>query len=154
MIAFIAARLGMSTLLVKIIGSGLILVSVLLGLRVWGNKQWQKGNEAGRVDAIEYLENQKKAEWAAKELQLKQAAATLGEERRLAADDRAAADARVRSAIAIEKASRETLSQAVILAKRNEEVISATIKLIPATQLDDAMRIRSRELADAFSTIK
>lgn len=154
MIAFIAARLGMSTLLVKIIGSGLILVSVLLGLRIWGNKQWKKGNEAGRVDAIEYLEKQKKAEWEAKELQLKQASANLEEERKLVADDRAAADARVRSAIAIEKSSRETLSQAVILAKRNEEVISATIKLIPATQLDDAMRIRSRELADALSTIK
>ena len=58
-----------------------IALAVLYCLRLWGNKQWQKGEQQGRQHVAADLVKQKQAEWKAKEDQIARDAANLTTEK-------------------------------------------------------------------------
>jgi hypothetical protein len=63
----------------KAIIYGAIAIGILYGLRIWGNRQWQKGEIQGRQTMARDLEKQKQKEWDAREAAIKEQASSLAE---------------------------------------------------------------------------
>ena len=70
MIAWIVAKTGLSAIVVKVILCTALAGAAFYGLRLWGNKQWAKGEQQGRVSMSQELEKQNKAEWTKRQTDL------------------------------------------------------------------------------------
>jgi hypothetical protein len=139
MIAFLLS-LWANPLARKIIIYCAITLGILYGLRLWGNKQWQKGEIQGRMAMGKDIEKQKQAEWKAKEAALALAAKNLDQDKRsvLAATEQLRQDRTNLS---------KTLSdaQAAIQRERNRQY--EAVNTVPDLLLWDAIRAVSAELA-------
>lgn len=147
MIAWIAARLGVSALVAKLIIGGLLAGIVFIAIERWGAHQWEKGAARERIKVTAELESAKKAEWAAKQKEITAAAAILQDQTARLDADRKAVDERAADLERIWQASQATLAQVVTQARTRKEVSNAQIDSIPAALLIDALRAKSNELA-------
>lgn len=108
-------------------------LAVCYAIRLYGSAQWEKGQAEGRLVGIRIAEEQKKAEWEARNVELAARAAEL--------EDQAKAFEAEKAALARDlKASLEAIQ-----AERNRN--RATARDIPSDQLADALRRLSRQLA-------
>jgi hypothetical protein len=139
MIAFILG-LWSNPLARKIIIYCAITLGILYGLRLWGNKQWQKGETQGRMAMGKDIEKQKQAEWKAKEAAIAQATKTLDEEKRsvLAATEQLRQD-RVNLS--------RTLTDAQAAIQRERARAYANAAAVPDNRIWDDIRAISRELS-------
>jgi hypothetical protein len=142
MIAWIAAKLGVSVLVAELLTGGVIAAAVLFGLRLWGNAQWAKGEREGRLSGAADILKAKQAEWTARQKEIAAAAAT-------AARDKAANEALAATIAADRRSARAVLDHVLAQANRTQEANGAKISLIPGDQLDGALRAKSAELAAA-----
>jgi hypothetical protein len=126
----------------KIIIYAGVIAAICYGLRLWGNRQWQKGETAGRQFVAAQLEKQKQVEWAAKEKAISAAAANITTEKQalVAAASQLAQD---RATINL------SLKSALAAATARKEANYATVANIRASDLDAAIRSVSAELAAA-----
>ncbi len=142
MIAWLATRTGLSILAVKLILLAVASGGILYGLRIWGNKQWAKGEAAGRLYEAKAIEKQKQAEWKIKETAIAADAANVAAEKRSV---RAAADQLAQDRITIGRTLKDALAGQA--AQRNRDY--ATTANVPDDLLDGAIRTVSRQLAAA-----
>jgi hypothetical protein len=117
-----------------------IALAVLYGLRLWGNKQWSKGEAQGRLTVTKNIEKQKAAEWKEKEAAIAQATKALDDERRtvLAAAEQIRQDRANLS---------KTLSDAQAAIRRERTRDYEAVNAVPDLLLWDAIRAISAELA-------
>jgi hypothetical protein len=124
----------------KIIIYCAITLGILYGLRLYGNRQWAKGEAQGRLTVTKDIEKRKAVEWKAKETAIAQAAADLASEK-----------ASVAVAIEQLRADRADLSRTlnVTLAQIQRERIRqyANAASVPDNRIWDDIRAVSRELA-------
>jgi len=124
---------------IKLAIYGLIALGILYGLRLYGNRQWAKGELRGRLTVTKDIERQKKAEWKAKESAIALAAQSIDAEKRsvLAATEALAQDRANLS---------RTLSDAQAALQRERIKAYANAANIGAADLDAAIRAISAEL--------
>lgn len=134
------AALWMNPLVRKIAIYAAVGLAILYAARLWGNRQWQKGADAGRVYATEQAEKafqkreaELKADIQAKTAALAESRASVVQEQRELAKLRASLTAGLDKTLAEIRAGKEATNAAVIN--------------VPADRLDDALRTLSAELA-------
>lgn len=142
MITWIALKLGLSQIVVKFILFAAVSGVILFSLRLWGNKQWYKGEVAGRQFVASQLEKQKKAEWEAKEKAIASAAANINTEKKVLQADR---ERLQQERANISRSLNNALATVAKEKVRNYENVSA----IPNSELDSAIRATSAELSAA-----
>jgi|WetSurSiteA1Bulk_404760.scaffolds.fasta_scaffold02632_5 hypothetical protein len=140
MITWIALKIGLSEFIVKLTLAGLLLVGILYGLRLWGNKQWYKGEAQGRLTVAADIEKRKQAEWKTRELALKQSAADLANEK---ATVSAAADQLAQDRMTLSK----TLSSSLAAIQAERVRLYASAAAVPDNRIWDDIRAISRQLA-------
>lgn len=133
MIIWLATKLGMSQLIVKVILFAVVSGGILLCLRWWGNAQWAKGQVEGRYFAINELKKAKEVEWKAREESIAQAAKDIATDRKQLDLDRAALGKSLRDGIAASRIERGRISEIV--------------NLVPDSERNAAIRAALRELA-------
>ena len=141
MIAWIALKTGMSALAVKLILSALAIGAILYGLRLWGNRQWYKGEMAGRQNVAAQIEKQKQAEWKIKEAAIIVDAVTVATEKRAV---EAATEQLEKDRATIARSLKDSLAAIQQERRRNYENIVVSV---PDPMLWDAIRSISRDLA-------
>jgi hypothetical protein len=121
---------------------GIVVVFALYLFRIWGNQQWYKGEQQGRVSATVELEEQYRADWETKQkeieafsTQVKIDRKSLDAEKELLRQSRSGLMSSLQS----------TLSKIESARYANETNVVA----IPADELDAALRSLSAELAAA-----
>jgi len=114
----------------KIIIYGAVLLAILYGLRLWGNKQWYKGESQGRQKMAIEMEKAKQAEWAAKENAIEAEKTALDAKKEQLEKDR----------ITIYRSLNESLKAT---ADANRRAVSTAVA-VPDNQLNSAIR---RQLA-------
>jgi hypothetical protein len=124
----------------KVILYGAVLLATLYGLRLWGNRQWAKGESQGRIAATADLEKAKAAEWKKREEDLAAGAAKLAVDVKTLGAQRAEL-AGARASLV------DTFSRSMNQIRATREGNNATVFSIPDNQLDGALRDLSRELA-------
>lgn len=124
----------------KVVLYAAIALAVLYGLRLWGNKQWAKGEQQGRVSAAVEMEKDLKAAWKAREVALSDAAKNLAFERQTWATQTAEL-ARARAGL------QDSLSRSLNQIKTTHEADNAKVIAVAPDQLDAALRTLSAELA-------
>jgi hypothetical protein len=119
-----------------------IALGVLYGLRLYGNRQWSKGEAQGRLTVTKDIEKQKQAEWKAKEMVIAADSAQLaaGKLAIKAAADQLAQD---RATIA------RSLKDALAAQTATERSDYANAVSVPVDQLNTALRAISTDLASA-----
>lgn len=117
-------------------------LAILYGLYLWGNAQWRKGEQQGRVSVAIELEKKYREEWEAKSKQIEVAAATL-------AADRRTLDAQTTQLAQTRRQMQDALSATLKQISASREATDATVIALPADALDDALRGLSAELAAA-----
>jgi hypothetical protein len=133
-------KLWMNPLARKIITWAAIIGLMLYALRIYGNKQWEKGNTAGRAAAAQDIDRQKRDEWKQKEHAIAAAAGSLEEEKRVI---RAAAVQLEKDRGSIETGLNNSL--AFIRQERNRHY--ETTASVSDDHLDAALRAVSSELS-------
>jgi DNA anti-recombination protein RmuC len=119
-----------------------IAAAVLYALRIYGNRQWAKGEAAGRQVVTREIEEQKREEWQKKEAAIAAAAESLEEERRVI---RAVAEQLQKDRLSIVSDLERSLAQ--IRQERNRQYESTAV--VADDRLDTALRTVSNELAGA-----
>lgn len=117
-----------------------IALAILYGLRLWGNKQWAKGELQGRQHMARDLEKQKQKEWNAREAEIKKQSAGLAEAQ-LAIQTQA-------EQIAMDRANlSKSLAEARARIQRERETGYATAAGTPDSRIWDDIRAASTKLA-------
>jgi hypothetical protein len=124
------------------VGIGL---AILYALRLYGNAQWAKGEQTGRLNATQMIEKAKKAEWEKREAAIAEQIGQLKTEQ---------------DQISIErtnlKTARESLTAGLAGTLKKiateREANNAKNITIPADRLDDAIRDISGQLANRAPT--
>jgi len=139
MIAFLLGLWG-NPITRKIIIYCAISLSILYGLRLYGNRQLAKGEARGRLTMGRDIEKQKQAEWKAKDAAIAQATKTLDDERRtvLAAAEQIRQDRANLS---------KTLSGSLAAIQQERMRQYANAAAVPDNRIWDDIRAVSRELA-------
>lgn len=140
MIAWIAAKTGLSAIVVELILGGALIAGALFALRLWGNKQWAKGEQQGRVSMSQELEKQNKVEWAARQDAINKAASQVDADRQQVQVERANLEQ-------MRLSTQSTLRQVIAAAQTGREVSNAQAIALPPDELDAALRALSSELA-------
>ena len=117
----------------KLLLYGVVITAILLCLRWWGNSQWRKGQEAGRLFGIEEIRKTKQAEWKAKEESIAQAAAATAADRKRLDTERAA----------LQKAFSDQLS----IIRRERQSIGTAVNAVPDSERNSAIRAVLGQLA-------
>lgn len=134
------AALWANPLVRKIAIYGAIALAALYMMRLWGNRQWSKGETSGRVFMADQIEKQKKAEWEVKENAIAEAAASVAQEKQTVEAQR--------QLLARERANLSRTLKAGLEKIQNERIrASENIASVPDVALWDALREVSRELA-------
>ena len=131
MIAWLVLKTGLSAIWIKLI----LLAVVLLGIRYWGNVQWAKGEQQGRVSGMEFMRKKKDLEWAEREKAQKLEIERLLKERLSLASER----------VSLVKNLKDGLSLIRMEMDRDKTI---TIN-IPANELPNTVLSRSRNLASS-----
>lgn len=121
------------------VGVGLV---ILYALRLWGNAQWKKGEERGRVNAVDYLEKQKIIEWKVKEEQLELRKAKVETDKAQLLNERKTLDSD-------REAMQKSLSDGLARFNRQRVKNNETANKIKRSELVPAIRTLSGELAIA-----
>ena len=119
---------------------GLIAVAVLVAWRIWSNRIYDQGVEAGRITATKEIETAKQKEWAQKETEIKAQLQMIDDARYTLEQAKADLD---RSRATLTSSLTKTLAEI----KARETVVSAGVASVPADELDAALRAVSAELA-------
>lgn len=133
MIAWLALRLGLSQLLVKVILFAVASGGIFLCLRWYGNRQWQEGEAQGRKFMAIQMEKEKQAEWKAQ-----QDSIDAGKRALVVATEQLEKD---RANIY------RSLDERLRAVKTASAKVPGAVAAIPPDQLDGALRTVSRELA-------
>jgi len=123
----------------KIITYAAIIAAILYGMRLWGNKQWAKGEAQGRLSVAQDIEKKIRAEWKAKEDAIARDAASIATEKRAVA---AAAEQLAVTRANLSRSLNTTL--AAIQQERNHDY--EKVAAVPSNLLDAALRSVSGEL--------
>lgn len=142
MIAWIVAKTGISAIVVKLILCAAALGAVLFALRLYGNRQWYKGQAAGRVYEAKAIEQAKQSEWKIKAAAIAADATKVDAEK---AAIKAAADQLAKDRLSIGMDLKTALATQTA---RKERDYANTASVAP-DQLDSAIRTISAELAAA-----
>jgi hypothetical protein len=130
---------GLSALTTKLVGGGLLILLLLMGLRWYGNKAYNKGYDSGKVAGVEATMKAHEAEWAAAQKELENQKALLaGQQTQLATDKTLALTNR--------KAIQTTLDQGL---QKNREALLAlnpAIVALPEPEVNKFIRRALEEL--------
>ncbi len=140
MIAWLVMKTGFSAIVIKLL---LLLVAsgaIFWCIQYWGTKQWEKGQEAGRLYEAKAIEKAKIAVWELREKAIDIEVAQIIKEKE-SIDAAKAQLAQDRATIA------RSLKDVLAVTAARKEANNATIIAIPAAQLDSALRSVSGELA-------
>ena len=119
---------------------GLIAAAILFAWRIWSNRIYDQGVEAGRITATKEIEAAKQKEWVAKEEEIKAQFQAVEADRR-------AVDA-ARSELARTRANlTNTLTKTLAEIQGRETATGAAVSAVPVAELDNALRAVSAELA-------
>ena len=140
MISWIAMKLGLPIPAVKLILSAAAIGAICLCLRWYGNRQWYKGETAGRQFVSKELEKRKQTEWKVKEAAIASSAANIITQKRAV---EAATEQLAQDRITINRSLKDAL--AATAARRNRDYASTLA--VPDTQLWGVIRSVSGELA-------
>jgi hypothetical protein len=140
MIAWIAAKTGLSALMVKLIILAATSGAIAYGLRLYSNCAYTKGFQAGKVAAGADILKAKQSEWKTKE-------AAIAVDAKAVADEKLA----VKAAGNRLNQDRANISQALkdalaAIQQRKEGDYANTVAAVPDSQLDAALRAISAEL--------
>lgn len=124
----------------KVIIYGAVILAILYGLRLWGNKQWSKGETQGRQTMAREMEKAKQAEWKAKEDAIATAASDIATEKR---SIKVATDQLAQDRITIARGLKDGLASI----QARKEANYANVAAVASTDLDSALRTISAELA-------
>jgi translation initiation factor IF-2 len=124
----------------KCILYGAATLAILFALRLYSNRVWEQGVQAGKIQATQEVEKAKEVEWKAKEDALAVAGAKLATDQRTLSAQTAEL-ARARSAL------QDSLSRSLNQIRASHEANNAKVIAVPADQLDAALRNLSAELA-------
>lgn len=115
-------------------------LAVLYALRLWGNRQWSAGEQAGRqaglADAEKALLERKK-----------QAEAAIATERQQLSADRAEVDAKLAETARNRQAIQSTLNRIISASTGTRDERNATLDRLSGLELDAAIREQCARLA-------
>ena len=127
---------------ITIAGVVAIVICSFVGVRWYSNKQWAKGEQAGRQNVAEQILREKEKEWADREQQLQETSAKLEEQMRVL--NRATAEI-ITARVALRDSLIETTARATVQREADEKIVFA----VPDSDLRAAIRAVSDELASA-----
>jgi hypothetical protein len=123
----------------KILIYAVITMAVLYCIRLYGNAQWSKGEAKGRLNTTQLIEKAKKEEWKRIDTLLKNNNEALVTEQNI--------NTELKKQLAADRTEiNKNLKQGLAAIQAAQGQAYANINNIPATQLDNALRILSREL--------
>jgi hypothetical protein len=116
-----------------------ITMVALYCIRLYGNAQWSKGESKGRLNTTQLIEKAKKEEWKRVDALLKTNEQALIVEQTINID--------LKKQLAVDRITmNQNLKNGLAAIQAAQGQAYANINSIPATQLDNALRILSREL--------
>jgi hypothetical protein len=132
----------------------LIAIGCLAALRLYGNRQWMKGELKGEKTSYKSIEKMKQAEWdkkekglAAQQASIDVARTSLEEARAQFSKDKESAAQQRRKDDALRSAALEEI-------RKGREADRVNASTIPASELNGAVRALSGKLASEPSPIK
>lgn len=111
-------------------------------IRWYGNAQWQKGEQAGRISATTELEEQYRERWS-------RTAKDIASSAVITAQDRAKVEAQALSLAASRKSLQASLDASLSTIHKANEAANAKVLTVPDSAIDESIRILSAELAAA-----
>ena len=119
---------------------GVVSGVILYGLRLYSNSVFEQGKQQGKLAVAKDLETDTLKKLTEERAQVKKESDTVAAEKVLA-------DKRLLEAEQMRASSMNTLSGLLTQAKTRQEVTNAQVASIPATELDNALRVQSNKLA-------
>ena len=123
-----------------IVGVVAIVICSFVGVRWYSNKQWAKGEQAGRQNVAEWLIKEKQAEWDTRERQIENSKAIIEEQMR--ALNRVTAEV-----VSARLTLRDQYAALAATANAERSADERVIASVPDSELRAAIRAISRELA-------
>lgn len=131
----------------KIVAIGAAILGILYVGKLWLNKHDTQIREQERVAITKDMEAQKKAEWEERNKSLDIRATELDQRTLDVQALSVAAAGRLLAAERAERITRDALAQVITQSKTTQEVLSEAAKVVPVSELPDAIRRQSSRIA-------